>query len=57
VSQVVTFEYVGNTGLTAIGPVSGRHYRFNHPGAFVEVDLRDSASLATVPKLRKRAAF
>jgi len=52
--QVATFEYVGKTALTAIGPVSGRHYRFSHPGAIVEVDLRDSASLATVPNLRKR---
>jgi hypothetical protein len=52
--QVATFEYVGKTALTAIGPVSGRHYRFSHPGAIVEVDLRDSMSLATVPNLRKR---
>jgi hypothetical protein len=53
--QVAAFEYVGKTALTAIGPVSGRHYRFSHPGAIVEVDLRDSASLATVPNLRQRA--
>jgi hypothetical protein len=55
--QVAAFEYVGKTALTAIGPVSGRHYRFGHPGAIVEVDLRDSASLATVSKLRKIVAF
>ena len=52
--QVASFEYIGKTALTAIGPVSGRHYRFSHPGAIVEVDPRDSASLATVPNLRKR---
>jgi hypothetical protein len=52
--QVVSFEYVGKTALTAIGPVSGGHYRFSHPGAIVEVDPRDIASLATVPNLRKR---
>jgi hypothetical protein len=52
--QVAAFEYVGKTALTAIGPVSGRHYRFSHPGAIVEVDLRDSASLGAVPNLRKR---
>jgi hypothetical protein len=55
--QVAAFEYVGKTALTAIGPVSGRHYRFSHPGAIVEVDLRDSPSLVTVPKLRQRAGF
>ncbi len=52
--QIAAFEYVGKTALTAIGPVSGRHYRFSHSGAIVEVDLRDSASLATVPNLRRR---
>jgi hypothetical protein len=48
------FEYVGKTALTAIGPVTGRHYRFSQPGAVVEVDPRDSTSLAAVPNLRKR---
>ena len=51
--QVAAFEYIGKTALTAIGPVSGRHYRFSYPGAVVEVDARDGASLATVPTLRK----
>jgi hypothetical protein len=50
----VVFEYVGKTALTAIGPVSGRHYRFSRPGAILEVDPRDSASLAAVPNLRKQ---
>lgn len=50
----VVFEYIGKTALTAIGPVSGRHYRFSRPGAVLEVDPRDSASLAAVPNLRKR---
>lgn len=51
---VVVFEYIGKTALTAIGPVSGRHYRFSSPGATLEVDPRDSTSLAAVPNLRKR---
>ena len=50
----VVFEYIGKTALTAIGPVSGRHYRFGRPGAILEVDPLDSASLAAVPNLRKR---
>jgi hypothetical protein len=52
--QIAAFEYIGKTALTAIGPASGRHYRFSHPGAIVAVDARDSASLETVPNLRRR---
>jgi hypothetical protein len=52
--QVIAFEYVGRTVLTAIGPVSGRHYRFSHPGAIVDVDSRDAPSFATVPTLRRK---
>lgn len=48
-----TFQYVGKTALTAVGPVSGRHYRFNCFGAVVEIDPRDTMSLATVPNLRQ----
>lgn len=49
----VTFEYVGNTALTAVGPVSGRHYRFERAGARVTVDPRDRPGLATIPHLRQ----
>jgi hypothetical protein len=51
--RTTPFQYVGKTALTAVGSVSGRHYRFSHPGAIVEVDLRDRASLALVPYLRQ----
>ena len=49
----VLFEYVGNTGLTATGPFTGRLYRFDGTGAQVEVDARDVPSLMGVPNLRK----
>jgi hypothetical protein len=49
----VAFQYVGKTALTAIGRVSGRHYRFNYAGAIVETDARDKESLASVPNLRQ----
>ena len=49
----VFFEYVGRTGLTVIGPASGRRYRFERPGARLEVDLKDRRSLAQVPHLRQ----
>ncbi|MBV8900943.1 MAG: hypothetical protein JOY92_12625 [Verrucomicrobia bacterium] len=52
-SRTGAFQYFGKTALTVIGPVSRRHYRFSHPGAVVEIDLRDVPSLAVVPNLRQ----
>lgn len=49
----VVFEYTGRTALTAVGPVSGRPYRFERPGARLGVDPRDRPGLASVPKLRQ----
>jgi hypothetical protein len=50
---VVYFEYVGNTGLTVQGRITGKRYRFNGRGARVAVDARDRGSLAGVPRLRQ----
>ena len=47
------FEYTGQTGLTAVGPITGRRYRFVEPGARVAVDYRDAPSLRAVPMLRQ----
>jgi len=49
----VFFEYTGRTGLTVIGPVTGRQYRFGRPGVRLEVDLKDRRSLTAVPNLRQ----
>jgi hypothetical protein len=49
----VFFEYVGRTGLTIVGPVSGRRYRFDTPGSPQPVDPADKPSLAAVPVLRQ----
>ena len=49
----VCFEYVGQTGLTVIGAVTGRRYRFDRPGSRVIVDARDRPSLAAVPNIRQ----
>lgn len=46
------FEYVGRTGLTVTGPVSGARYRFDRPGERVAVDARDRAALSNIPVLR-----
>jgi hypothetical protein len=51
----VTFQYAGITGMTVMGPVSGRQYRFSHPGARVEVDPRDRVLLASLRQLRQLA--
>jgi hypothetical protein len=47
------FQYLGETGLTVMGPRSRRLYRFGHPGAVVAVDLRDKQALAAVSVLRQ----
>jgi hypothetical protein len=52
-SFVVTFEYVGESALTAVGPVSGRRYRFAQGGARVTVDPRDRPALARIARLRQ----
>lgn len=49
----VRFEYLGSTGLTAVGPVTGKRYRFDRPGSRVLVDPRDAPALAAVPHLRR----
>lgn len=51
--SMVYFEYIGKTGLTVLGPITGKHYRFDRPGARVAVDPRDRPSLAAVPRLRQ----
>ena len=48
----VSFQYVGTTALTAMGAMTGTHYRFDWPGAVVAVDIRDQASLRSIPQLR-----
>lgn len=50
------FEYVGKTSLTALGPVTGRRYRFERPGALLAVDARDAPSMVGVPNLRRASS-
>jgi hypothetical protein len=49
----VVFEYVGSTGLSLRGPISGRPYRFDSTGARVTVDRRDAASIMAVPNMKR----
>ena len=52
-SATVVMEYTGKTGLTVIGVRSGKLYRFDQPGARVQVDMRDLPVLHAVPHLKR----
>ena len=54
-SEHAYFQYLGKSALTATGPISGRRYRFDRPGAVVAVDPRGRRSLAAVPTLTQVA--
>lgn len=49
----VAFEYTGRSRLTVIGPVTRARYDFVGHGSRMQVDRRDSNSIATVPQLRR----
>ena len=50
---VPSYQYVGKTALTVIGPRTGRTYRFDRPGAVVIVAPEDSRALAAVTILQR----
>jgi hypothetical protein len=52
-SPFPSFQYIGASGLTVLGPATKRVYRFARPGAILAVDSRDAPSLARVPQLRR----
>jgi len=47
------FQYLGETGLTVMGPRTRKLYRFGYPGAVVAVNLMDKQALAAVSVLRQ----
>ena len=49
--STAVFEYTGATALTVVSPLTRKTYRFDKPGARVEVDLRDRSWIAFVPSL------
>jgi len=52
-APAVTFEYIGETGVSAIGGVTRSLYRFAGKRDRVAVDARDAASIGNVPNLRR----
>lgn len=47
------FEYTGSTALTAIGSITGKRYRFSHPGDIQIVDYRDVPLMMGIGSLKK----
>ncbi len=47
------FAYVGETALTVVSPMTRKTYRFEGPGARLEVDIADRAWIAFIPHLRR----
>ena len=52
-APLTSFIYAGNTSLTVTGPISGIEYRFDRPGARLEVDARDRVLLASLRQLQQ----
>lgn len=52
-SSPVRFEYTGKTALTVVSPLTAKKYRFQAPGAILEVDPRDRSWIAFVPHLKR----
>ncbi len=53
VNPDVNFEYNGKTGLSVTGSITGKKYRFNHPGDVQLVDYRDAPGMMMVPVLKR----
>jgi hypothetical protein len=49
----VQFQYIGRSGMTVFGPITGLRYRFTAPGSIVAIDARDAPSVAGVPRLQQ----
>lgn len=51
--QRVVFEYLGSSVFSVLSPITGRRYRFEGPGARIEVAARDRPYLAGLAQLRQ----
>ena len=49
----VMIEYIGETSMAVLGPITGTRYFFDAKGAQAAVDLRDRPYLLTIPTLRQ----
>jgi hypothetical protein len=53
VAPTVAVVYTGSSILTAIGPATGRSYRFDFTGCSRAVHPRDAPGLLAIPTLRR----
>jgi hypothetical protein len=51
--NTLLFQYIGKSGMTVLGPITGRRYRFGQPGVIVSVDPRDAPAMGGVPHLQR----
>ncbi len=49
----VNFKYTAKTFLTAVGSITGRHYRFKKTGDVLIIDYRDAKAMIAIAKLEK----
>jgi len=49
--EMLAFQYVGDTSLTATGSITGKTYRFAAKGAIQLVHRQDASRLRDVPNL------
>lgn len=49
----VSFEYTGKTALSVAGNITGKKYRFHHPGDIQLIDYRDASGMMAIPVLKK----
>ncbi|HEY5369413.1 MAG TPA: hypothetical protein VIJ75_10500 [Hanamia sp.] len=49
----VSFRYQGKTSLTAVGSITGKHYRFQKTGDILIIDYRDANGIMAIPNLEK----
>lgn len=47
------FEYTGKTGLNVRGGITGKNYRFTHPGDIKLIDYRDASGIMGIPMLKR----
>ena len=51
-TAILHYQYVGRTALTVVSPTTGRQYRFDKPGAVLQVDARDRQWMERVPNVK-----
>jgi hypothetical protein len=49
------YQYLGHTAMTVVSPATGRQYRFEKPGAVLQVDARDRQWMERVPNIKQAA--